>query len=418
MDEQKIDRAVAVLLDDWERQSRHLSTDDVDRVTQGRKLEADEALEVWRRLQDMGIEPKIETIETARETDPVTRRVDQTTAELDGLRDFFRNMGRYRLLNADEEKLLARRYAVARAIQMDPAAGDGSEDAVERIRVGLQAREELINANLRLVVNIAKSYVGRGLDLSDLIQEGMAGLLRAVDLFDPNLGFKFSTYATWWIRQAITRAIADKGRLIRLPVHVTETLARIRRAQKRLTVELGHDPSLSEIAEACEMEPAKVQFLLDVAQDAVSLDVPVGEDDDASTLGDLIASPLPRPEEELEIVWLAEALQQALDELDPKQRQIIELRFGLGDGRNRTLQEVGDKLGVTRERIRQIEAKALRRLRHPTLRWWLKDYVDFQPGEGSDKGGDKASDNDAGSGGGEVRTVAKPAARRRRSRRR
>jgi len=373
-----VDRAVDLLVDDWERQSHYLSSDDIDRITQRRGLPPEETLEVWRRLQELGIEPEVEHIGDHRAADEAMERLTDAPRELDDMKTFFREIGRYKLLRAEDEKLLARRYAVARAIQATSNGRHPNADSLERIRIGLEARDTFINANLRLVVNIAKAYIGRGLDFADMIQEGMMGLLRAVDLFDPSLGYKFSTYATWWIRQAVTRAIADKGRVIRLPVHVVESIARIRRVRRHLWQELGREPSLAEVAEASDLDEAKVQFLLDSARDAASLDTPIGEEE-GFTLGDTIASHLPQPEEELEIVWLAEAMRQMLEQLEPREREVLEMRFGMKDGVSRTLQTVGDELGVTRERIRQIEAKALRRLRHPKFNWRIRDYYKEVP---------------------------------------
>lgn len=271
----------------------------------------------------------------------------------DPVRMYLKEIGKVDLLSAEEEVTLAERIE----------NGDG------------EARRILTNANLRLVVSIAKRYVGRGMAFLDLIQEGNLGLLKAVEKFDSSKGFKFSTYATWWIRQAITRAIADQARTIRIPVHMVETINKIMRTTRVLVQELGRDPSTAEIAERMQMTEERVIEILKIAQDPVSLETPIGEEED-SHLGDFIPDEdALAPEEMASYMLLREQLFEVLDTLTDRESKVLILRFGLEDGRPRTLEEVGEIFKVTRERIRQIEAKALRKLRHPTRSKKLKDFL-------------------------------------------
>ncbi len=237
-----------------------------------------------------------------------------------------------------------------------------------------KAREMLIRKNLRLVINIAKKYTGRGLSIHDLIQEGNMGLMKGIQRFDPDRGFKLSTFATWWIRQAVTRALADQARVIRVPVHMVEKMNKLHKTQRKLTIELGHEPTINDLAKALKTTPEKVEDLLQLAKDPTSLETPIGEEDD-SNLGDFIADENTiSPESHIENVMLKEQLNEVLMELKPREREVIKMRFGIGDNNPRTLEEVGRKFDVTRERIRQIEQKALRKLRIPTRSKKIKDF--------------------------------------------
>lgn len=272
----------------------------------------------------------------------------------DPVKIYLKEIGRVPLLSPDEETELAKRMA----------EGDS------------YAKKRLSEANLRLVVSIAKKYVGRGMQFLDLIQEGNLGLLKAVEKFDYTKGFKFSTYATWWIRQAITRAIADQARTIRIPVHMVETITKVKKVSSQLLHETSHDPSAEEIADKLEMPAERVREIMRIAQDPVSLETPIGEEED-SHLGDFIPDDdAPAPADAASLMLLKEQLNEVLSTLTDREAKVLRLRFGLEDGRSRTLEEVGKEFDVTRERIRQIEAKALRKLRHPSRSKKVKDFLD------------------------------------------
>ena len=297
--------------------------------------------------------------ETAEVTTDIQRELEMLTsldskAGTDPVRMYLKEIGRIPLLTREQEIDLAQRTE----------AGDA------------KAKEKLTASNLRLVVSIAKKYIGRGMTFLDLIQEGNKGLIRAVEKYDWTKGFKFSTYATWWIRQAITRAIADQARTIRIPVHMVETINKLMRTSRKLMQDLGREPTPEEIAGAMEMEPDRVREILKISQKTTSLETPIGDEDD-SYLGDFIADDAqPAPDELTSQRMLKENVDEVLNALSDREARVLKMRFGLSGGRQMTLEEVGQKFGVTRERIRQIEAKALRKLRHPSKRKRLQDFLD------------------------------------------
>ena len=306
---------------------------------------------------DDDILPEVEDIADIEEvTEEEINRTDELADSFstdDPVRMYLKEIGKVPLLTPEEEVALAERMA------------DGDEEAKKR----------MTEANLRLVVSIAKRYVGRGMLFLDLIQEGNLGLIKAVEKFDHTKGYKFSTYATWWIRQAITRAIADQARTIRIPVHMVETINKTIRVSRQLLQELGHDPSAEEIAAEMDMPVEKVRDILKIAQEPVSLETPIGEEED-SKLGDFLPDEdASEPSEAASFSLLREQLEEVLDTLAPREKKVLELRFGIVDGRTRTLEEVGKEFNVTRERIRQIEAKALRKLRHPSRSKKLRDFL-------------------------------------------
>jgi RNA polymerase primary sigma factor len=310
----------------------------------------------------------------------------------DSIRVYLQEIGRIRLLRPDEEIELARKIAdllqlEELAVQFEADHGhypDTKEWAVlvdmplikfrRRLMLGRRAKEKMVQSNLRLVVSIAKKYMNRGLSFQDLIQEGSLGLIRAAEKFDHEKGYKFSTYATWWIRQAITRAIADQSRTIRLPVHLYETISRIKKTTKTLSQEFGRKPTEEEIAESMEMTIEKLRFIAKSAQLPISLETPIGKEED-SRLGDFIEADIENPEQDVAKNLLREDLEGVLATLSPRERDVLRLRYGLDDGRMKTLEEIGQIFDVTRERIRQIEAKALRKLRHPNRNGVLKEYI-------------------------------------------
>ena len=336
-------------------------------------LSSDEIDEIYQKLEDKGIEvmgdkdddllldDELEDSLDEDEDDDISIELKKDDLSVpkginvdDPVRMYLKEIGKISLLTADEEVELAMRME----------AGDE------------QAKKKLAEANLRLVVSIAKRYVGRGMLFLDLIQEGNLGLMKAVEKFEYRKGFKFSTYATWWIRQAITRAIADQARTIRIPVHMVETINKLVRVQRQLVQELGRDPTPEEIAKEMDLDVEKVREIMKIAQEPVSLETPIGEEED-SHLGDFIPDEdVLAPSDAATFTMLREQLIDVLDTLTPREQKVLRLRFGLDDGRARTLEEVGKEFEVTRERIRQIEAKALRKLRHPSRSKKLKDFLE------------------------------------------
>ena len=332
---------------------------------------------------DFDLENEVAQLESAEEMEKML--IQEGLAIDDPVRMYLKEIGKVQLLDSDAELKLAEvMYDGKRAKdEIHRAEKDGrviEEEALKALKKrqkdGINAEKQLVESNLRLVVSIAKRYVGKGMFFLDLIQEGNLGLMKAVDKFDYKKGYKFSTYATWWIRQAITRAIADQARTIRIPVHMVETIHKVSRVSRQLLQELGHEASAEEIAAEMDMSPDKVREIMKIAQDPVSLETPIGEEED-SHLGDFIEDDTsPAPAEAASYTLLREQLCEVLATLTPREEEVLKLRFGLKDGRTRTLEEVGKVFNITRERIRQIEAKALRKLRHPSRSKRLKDYLD------------------------------------------
>lgn len=314
-----------------------------------------QGIEIVEDFDDLKIDDIDISIDDNKEDDTPAPSGEQSVTVDDPVKVYLKEIGRVPLLSSEEEVDLAIRIS----------NGD------------VAAKQRLSEANLRLVVSIAKRYLGRGMQFLDLIQEGNLGLIKAVEKFDYTKGFKFSTYATWWIRQAITRAIADQARTIRIPVHMVETINKVKKVQSQLLHQNGHEPSPDEIAEEIDMPVDKVREIMRVAQEPVSLETPIGEEED-SHLGDFIPdTDAPAPADAASHTMLREQLADVLSTLTPREAKVLKLRFGLEDGRSRTLEEVGKEFNVTRERIRQIEAKALRKLRHPSRSRKLKDYLDY-----------------------------------------
>ena len=364
-------------------------------------LESEQMDSIYDSLEQLGIEvgsedfladlpdedgepamDEIAEIEEEELVDPNTL-VDSFNID-DPVRMYLKEIGKVPLLTADEEIRLATAMSAGNAAKERMAAAEKEGEVIPEeelaalkkdVKQGEKAKQKLAEANLRLVVSIAKRYVGRGMLFLDLIQEGNLGLIKAVEKFDYTKGYKFSTYATWWIRQAITRAIADQARTIRIPVHMVETINKVIRVSRQLLQELGHDPSPEEISAEMNMPVDKVREILKIAQEPVSLETPIGEEED-SHLGDFIPDEAAsEPSEAASFTLLKEQLVDVLGTLTPREEKVLKLRFGIEDGRTRTLEEVGKEFNVTRERIRQIEAKALRKLRHPSRSKKLKDFL-------------------------------------------
>ena len=323
------------------------------------ELDQEQIEKIYEHLEEMNIDV-VEEVDVPEDINEEIAEIESTLAAVEGVniddpvRMYLKEIGKVPLLSANEEVDIARRMA-----EGDP-----------------EAKQQLAEANLRLVVSIAKRYVGRGMLFLDLIQEGNLGLIKAVEKFDYRKGYKFSTYATWWIRQAITRAIADQARTIRIPVHMVETINKLIRVNRQLVQEYGRDPRPDEIAREMGVSEDKVREIIKIAQEPVSLEMPIGEEDD-SHLGDFIEDQdAPAPAEAVAVTLLKEQLMDVLNSLTAREAKVLRLRYGLDDGKARTLEEVGKEFNVTRERIRQIEAKALRKLRHPSRSKRLKDFLE------------------------------------------
>ncbi len=358
-------------------------------LTTGKKELNERIVEADSIGETNGKTKKTRKLSTTRRRTP-TKKKNFTE---DSIRVYLQEIGRIRLLRAEEEIELARQIADlleleeirTEIIEHSGVIPTDEEWAIacdydnmrqfnRLLHIGRRAKDKMVQSNLRLVVSIAKKYMNRGLSFQDLIQEGSLGLIRAAEKFDHEKGYKFSTYATWWIRQAITRAIADQSRTIRLPVHLYETISRIKKTTKMLSQTMGRKPTEEEIAEDMEMTIEKLRFIAKSAQLPISLETPIGKEED-SRLGDFIEADGETPEDEVAKNLLREDLENVLDSLSPRERDVLRLRYGLDDGRMKTLEEIGQIFNVTRERIRQIEAKALRKLRHPNRNSILKEYI-------------------------------------------
>ncbi len=352
---------VAALLEKGKKNGGTLTYGEIVEALQTQDMSPDEIDDLYETFNKKGIDVVDDSNDQSDDGDDkpdedvdIDLSVPEGISIDDPVRMYLKEIGRVPLLTAEEEIFLAKRME------------EGDEEAQKR----------LAEANLRLVVSIAKRYVGRGMLFLDLIQEGNLGLIKAVEKFDYNKGYKFSTYATWWIRQAITRAIADQARTIRIPVHMVETINKLIRVSRQLLQQLGREPAPEEIAKEMEITVDRVREIMKIAQEPVSLETPIGEEED-SHLGDFIEDQdAPAPAEAASFMLLKEQLEEVLSTLTPREMKVLRLRFGLDDGRARTLEEVGQNFGVTRERIRQIEAKALRKLRHPSRSRKLKDFLD------------------------------------------
>jgi RNA polymerase primary sigma factor len=366
------------------KEAGFLSSDDIGAALVAAELPPESMDAVLRLLADEGIEI-VETSDEELEDEPAKTASDEDpgmrSATNDPVRMYLKEIGRVPLLTAEEEVDLAKRVEAglfaSEKLTMNASLPAGLHRDLELIeRDGQLAKKRLIEANLRLVVSIAKRYVGRGMLFLDLIQEGNLGLIRAVEKFDYTKGYKFSTYATWWIRQAITRAIADQARTIRIPVHMVETINKLVRIQRQLLQDLGREPTPEEIGKEMELPPERVREIQKLSQEPVSLETPIGEEDD-SNLGDFIEdSDAVVPIDAASFILLQEQLDSILHTLSEREKKVIQLRFGLSDGHPRTLEEVGKEFGVTRERIRQIESKTLSKLRHPSRSQKLRDYLE------------------------------------------
>ena len=373
------------------RSQGYVTYDDVMEAIPAAELNIEQLEDALAALIEQGIEISDVELEEPVMEEKVKKEVvapdatpgytDLTAIDVDdSISLYLREIGRIPLLTAEQEVSLAKRMEAGRTSKRRLSKdGNLSSEQIrelrETVRDGQSAQEHLIKANSRLVVSVAKKYVGRGVPFLDLIQEGNIGLIRAVNKFDYRRGFKFSTYATWWIRQAVTRAIADQGRTIRVPVHMYEQINRLARVTRQLVQELGRDPTTEEIAEELGVSPKKVERTIKVAQRPLSLEMPVGEEDD-SFLGDFIEdSDAPSPTDQASQQLLRDQIDDIFVSLTPREVRILQLRFGLVDGYSYTLEEVGKKFGVTRERIRQIEAQALGRLRHPSRSRKLRDFL-------------------------------------------